>query len=88
MMQFARRNLTIRPKHPLLFAYDVPPKFQFRKIFFVIEHIAAKHGTPRYPIWQRGVPLKSKRESCALSRKELRHGNAQPIADPLDRVDR
>ena len=50
--------------------------------------IAAKHGTPRYPIWQRGVPLKSKRESCALSRKELRHGNAQPIADPLNRVDR
>ena len=32
MMQFARRNLTIRPKHPLLFAYDVPPKFQFRKM--------------------------------------------------------
>ncbi len=56
--------------------------------FFVIEHIAAKHGTPRYPIWQRGVPLKSKRESCALSRKELRHGDAQPIADPLNRVDR
>ena len=56
--------------------------------FFVIEHIAAKRGTPRYPIWQQGVPLESKRESCALPRKELRHGNAQPIADPLNRVDR
>ena len=56
--------------------------------FFVIEHIATKHGTPRYPIWQRGVPLKSKRESCALPRKEFRHGNAQPIADPLNRIDR
>ena len=56
--------------------------------FFVIEHIVAKHGTPLYPIWQRGVPLKSKRESCTFPCKELRHGNAQPIADPLNRVDR
>ena len=36
--------------------------------FFVIEHIAAKRGTPRYPIWQQGVPLSLPPTRTACSR--------------------
>ena len=36
--------------------------------FFVIEHIAAKRGTPRYPIWQQGVPLSLPPTRAARSR--------------------
>ena len=36
--------------------------------FFVIEHIAAKRGTPRYPIWQQGVPLSLPPTRTARSR--------------------
>ena len=36
--------------------------------FFVIEHIAAKRGTPRYPIWQQGVPLSLSPTRTARSR--------------------
>ena len=36
--------------------------------FFVIEHIAAKRGTPRYPIWQQGVPLSLPPTHTACSR--------------------